>query len=89
MTKYSKIGKSIKAERYGSSCVICGFSRFVEYCHIIPASKNGTIHPDNIIPLCPTHHTLMDRFLLNKEEEVTLEKFRTRATSSSYSIKIT
>jgi hypothetical protein len=32
---------------------------------------------------------LMDRFLLNKEEEVTLEKFRTRATSSSYSIKIT
>mgnify|MGYP001570461672 CR=1 FL=1 len=87
MTKYNKIGKALKAERYGSACVICGFSRFVEYCHIIPSSKNGTIHPDNIIPLCPTHHTLMDKFLLNQEEETILKELRLRASSSLFSIK--
>jgi hypothetical protein len=53
---------------YGACCVICAFDRYVEYCHIIPARDGGTIHPDNILVLCPNHHSLFDRNLLTHEE---------------------
>lgn len=53
---------------YGRTCLICGFDRCVEYAHVIPAARGGTIHPDNIVPLCPNHHTLYDRQKLSHDE---------------------
>jgi len=63
-----KRGREIAKRVYGDKCAICGFDRFIEYAHIIPARRGGTIHPDNIIPLCPNHHRLYDKNLLNEEE---------------------
>jgi hypothetical protein len=70
---------------YGRKCVVCGFSRVVEWAHIIPAARGGTIHPDNIVALCPNHHTLMDKDLLTDEEQETIDVFLIRAWSSSHS----
>lgn len=53
---------------YGTACFVCGFDRVVEYAHLISAASGGSIHPDNIVPLCPNHHTLLDRGQLNNEE---------------------
>lgn len=58
---------------YGSACFICGFDRYVEFCHIIPAAIGGTTHPSNIVALCPNHHKLMDRELLTPEEDELLD----------------
>ena len=45
-------------------CVICGFDRFVEWAHVIPASKGGRYSAHNGLWLCPNHHRLFDRQLL-------------------------
>lgn len=80
-----RFGKALQPHQrqiYGTSCILCGFDRVVEYAHIIPARRGGTIHPDNIVPLCPNHHTLMDRDLLTSEESESLDDFIIRAWSS-------
>jgi hypothetical protein len=63
--------KSIQANQraaYGHACVVCGWDRCVEYAHIIPAAKGGTVHIDNIVVLCPNHHVLFDRHELDADE---------------------
>ena len=67
---------------YGGSCLICGFDRVVELCHLIPAAIGGNIHPYNIVPLCPNHHTLMDKSLLTTDEEALLDNHLIRAWAS-------
>lgn len=57
---------------YGKSCLVCGFDRLIEYAHILPASQGGTVHPGNILPLCPNHHSLFDGGLLTLMEMRTL-----------------
>lgn len=57
-----------RLEIFGNACVICGFSRRVEFAHIIPASEGGTMHEDNILVLCVNHHRLFDNNLLFPEE---------------------
>lgn len=69
-------------EEYGSSCLICGHDRVVDYCHIVPARDGGTSHPDNIISLCPNHHRLMDRNLLTPEEDEIITDYVIRAWGS-------
>lgn len=49
-------------------CEICGFDRFVEICHIIPAVKGGNQDGGNILFLCPNHHRLFDNNLLIQDE---------------------
>jgi hypothetical protein len=71
-------------EVYGDACSLCGWSRCVEYCHIIPAKDGGTIHPDNIVVLCPNHHTLFDRGLLSEDETQQLAERVAVASSSEY-----
>lgn len=73
--RLSNYGKNAKKHRklYGSQCFICGFDRYIEFCHIIPAAIGGTTHPSNIIVLCPNHHKLMDRELLTPEEDELLD----------------
>ena len=49
-------------------CQICGFDRFTEEAHIIPASLGGPKTCDNMLNLCPNHHKLFDRYLLTRQE---------------------
>lgn len=58
---------------YGTQCLICGYSRFVEYAHIIPVKNRGTVSLTNIIPLCANHHRLIDRNRLEGSELSSLE----------------
>jgi len=40
----------------------------VEITHIIPASKGGRHSKENILWMCPNHHTLFERLQLNEQE---------------------
>lgn len=62
------LGAHYIKEYGGKRCAVCGFDRFVEFAHIIARKDGGTIDPVNIIPLCPNHHRLFDRNLLNEGE---------------------
>lgn len=70
---------------YGISCFLCDYSRYVEYAHIVPAKQGGTVHPDNIIPLCPNHHRLYDQDMLNSEELSILKPLIIKAEGSRFS----
>ncbi len=63
--------KKLALRRDGGRCAICGFNVVVEVHHIQPRKRNGgggTNELDNLITLCPNHHTMADRGLLNDEE---------------------
>jgi len=49
-------------------CEICGESRCVDFCHIIPRENGGSANKGNLVSLCPTHHFLFDQCRLNKQE---------------------
>ena len=56
-------------------CAICGFSEYVEACHIKAISsfpldtKVREVNSlNNLVYLCPNHHILFDRGKLNKED---------------------
>lgn len=49
-------------------CEICGENRSIDQCHIIPKEHGGPKAPGNILYLCPTHHRLFDRLMLNNNE---------------------
>lgn len=49
-------------------CEICGDNRTVDRCHIVPNRLGAGLGLDNIFILCPTHHRLLDSYLLTKEE---------------------
>ena len=51
-----------------TACEVCGENRTTDQCHIIPRKLGGTLNPDNILILCPTHHRLLDHFMLSKAE---------------------
>lgn len=59
----------------GRNCIICGFDRVVEAAHIIPACKNGATEGWNLLVLCPNHHKLFDRDLLDESEILKLEEY--------------
>jgi hypothetical protein len=53
-------------------CIICGYDKFVDVCHIKPVAafspqaKLREINaPENLAYLCPNHHREYDRGLLN------------------------
>jgi len=55
-------------------CQVCGESRAVQKCHVVPREHKGGWE-GNIIYLCPTHHFLFDHRGLSKAEvdKITLE----------------
>lgn len=55
------------------SCEICEENRTVDKCHIIPRKFGGTLDFDNIIILCPTHHRLLDKFMLSPQEYAAID----------------
>jgi hypothetical protein len=57
-------------------CFLCGFSSFVEVCHIIPISKfnnESTLDQinklENLVALCPNHHWELDHGLIELKKE--------------------
>lgn len=61
------IAKHLKLDK----CFVCGYSTHVEICHIKPISAfpmdtmvSEINSPENLIPLCPTHHWELDRGIL-------------------------
>lgn len=73
---------------YATVCELCGFDRYIERAHIIPASTGGTIHPANIITLCPNHHSLMDSGRLTTEERDFLDDYIIRAWANPLSLNL-
>lgn len=59
---------SLQEPFLNKACEICGEKRLYNKCHIIPRWHGGMEEIDNIIFLCPTHHSLFDRGLLFKRE---------------------
>lgn len=64
--------RSVLAKVKERKCQICGYSTYVECCHIKPVSSfdlSTTLSivnsPDNLIWLCPNHHKELDLGLLN------------------------
>ncbi len=58
----------------GAKCIVCGYDKFLERCHIIP--KRFTVHVEgythytkfgtnNIVPMCPNHHWEYDHDLMD------------------------
>lgn len=50
------------------TCEVCEENRSVDKCHIIPRKLGGSANHGNILVLCPTHHRLLDRFMLSRSE---------------------
>jgi 5-methylcytosine-specific restriction endonuclease McrA len=53
--------KRLALRRAGSRCRVCGFDTLVEVHHIIARRHGGPDTLDNLITLCPNHHTMADR----------------------------
>lgn len=56
------------------TCVICGFDRYVELAHIVPASEGGVFEEGNTVTLCPNHHRLFDQGRLTENEKAQLAR---------------
>lgn len=72
--KYRKYAKN-------GTCQICNFDRYVEVCHLVPKRIGGGHSDDNILLLCPNHHSLLDCGLLNREELAKIEVMIINATN--------
>lgn len=51
-----------------NQCMICGFDIVVSVHHIIPKREGGTDALNNLIVLCPNHHAMADRNLIEREK---------------------
>ncbi|MBL7107378.1 MAG: HNH endonuclease [Phycisphaerae bacterium] len=69
-------------------CQICGENRVTEACHIIPTRIGGTWKIDNILFLCPTHHSLFDRGRLSRDEWNKLDWSMKSKKSQKYVSKV-
>jgi len=70
-------------------CEICGENRSVDRCHIIPSKLGGTQETNNLLFLCPTHHRLLDRFMLSKAEWALVNWERKSLPSQQYAMSVT
>ncbi|EIZ77368.1 hypothetical protein WSK_4062 [Novosphingobium sp. Rr 2-17] len=60
--------------RCGFGCAICGVT-ITEYEHFYPDFSQATIHdPDRIVLLCPTHHGLVTKGVLPKDQVAAASK---------------
>lgn len=64
-------------ELFGGKCFVCGFDEVVEVHHIVPRAVGGKDHPENLILLCPNHHALADRGMLQIKDIHTKKDFST------------
>lgn len=71
-------------------CEICNWNEAPrDVHHIIPVSKNGKTHIDNLIVLCPNHHRMVHYNLFSQDYLLKVIKSRTISSSlESLLIKI-
>ena len=75
----TRLSNQIK-EFYNYECQICGISiltntqsgRYAEAAHIRPLEKMGDDKKENIICLCPNHHTMLDYGTISINDDYTL-----------------
>ena len=75
----TKLSKQVKI-KYNYSCQICGLTintttlsrKYAEAAHIKPISDNGDDKLNNIICLCPNHHTMLDFGAISINDDNTL-----------------
>lgn len=60
--------RQIESYQNRPPCEICGETRKVEFCHIIPRQIGGSNRETNIMYLCSTHHSCFDKGVLTKPE---------------------
>lgn len=53
-----------KKGTFETPCKICGELRNTELCHIIPRKDGGNISEENTLILCPTHHKILDNWII-------------------------
>jgi len=70
-------------------CEICGENRSIDRCHIIPSKLYGSQESNNLLFLCPTHHRLLDRFMLSKAEWAQIDWERKSIPSQQYAMDVT
>lgn len=72
--RYDK--KVVDKMKVGGSCAVCGESRGIDFCHIIPVSLSKRLKDyqylgmdsKNGLILCKTHHWCFDQLLLTDQE---------------------
>lgn len=72
----------------GRSCLICGETRIVDKCHVIPREHKGSNYQDNLFFLCPTHHFLFDHHRLSQEEWARLTIDHLASDSREYILSV-
>jgi hypothetical protein len=60
--------KRLAWRRDGDCCQVCGFDTLVEVHHTIPRRHGGPDTLDNLITLCPNHHTMADCGLISRKQ---------------------
>ncbi|MES2060224.1 MAG: helix-turn-helix domain-containing protein [Patescibacteria group bacterium] len=51
--------------KFQARCAVCNFDEVTEVHHIIPVKLGGSNDIENLILLCPNHHKLADKGMLN------------------------
>ncbi len=51
-------GNMFDIDDIGTTCVVCGYP-FAESHHILPKEYGGGDDPENLLSLCPNHHTVI------------------------------
>jgi 5-methylcytosine-specific restriction endonuclease McrA len=62
-----KLMREVVLVRDGGCCVVCGFHFTVDVHHIVPVAKGGRNHVDNLVTLCPNHHRMAHKGVINPE----------------------
>ncbi len=50
------------------SCMVCGFTKALDFCHLKWRKDGGKLSKKNVTILCPNHHRLFDQNRLTDEE---------------------
>lgn len=73
---FRKLLKKLHLDKLYIECCICGWRECkVDLCHVIPDKDGGSYCFDNIVPLCPNHHRMLDRNILGMYEMNMISKF--------------
>lgn len=57
-------------EKYGGKCMVCSFDEIVEVHHIKPRYLGGGDELENLALLCPNHHAMADRRMIQIKRKI-------------------
>ncbi len=74
--------------RRNMPCEICGENRSTDKCHILPNHMGGSTSTTNLLILCPTHHRLLDRYMLSRSEYAQIDWSTKSEPAQTYAEKV-